>query len=106
MPCYVRCRLPRVQPALRLLGTRNILTGSNNFVRNSHHQLPRMTVRHCSSSSNKDAADMASNHLEESHSRIFENNRKWAASMTAEDPEFFDKLSSGQSPEYLYASIL
>jgi carbonic anhydrase len=45
---------------------------------------------------------MVSKHMEESHARIFENNRNWVASMTAEDPEFFSKLALGQSPEYLY----
>jgi carbonic anhydrase len=44
---------------------------------------------------------MTSNHLEASHERIFESNRKWVASMKAEDPDFFVRLSAGQSPEYL-----
>jgi carbonic anhydrase len=46
---------------------------------------------------------MTSKHLQDSHQRIFDNNRKWVASMKAQDPEFFEKLGSGQSPEYLYA---
>ncbi|RDW77808.1 carbonic anhydrase-5 [Coleophoma cylindrospora] len=45
---------------------------------------------------------MATKHLDDSHERIFENNRKWVEAMKAEDPEFFIKLGSGQSPEYLY----
>jgi len=44
---------------------------------------------------------MASKYLEDSHERIFANNRKWVAAMKAEDPEFFDKLQAGQQPEYL-----
>jgi hypothetical protein len=56
-----------------------------------------ISARHCSSSSD----DMASKHLEESHERIFQNNREWVASMKAEDPQFFEKLTTGQSPEYL-----
>src|SRR6187402_1337821 len=33
---------------------------------------------------------------------IFENNRQWAASKLAQDEHFFDKLSSDQTPGYLY----
>ncbi len=33
---------------------------------------------------------------------LFENNRAWAAEMVARDPTFFQKLSSQQSPEYLW----
>ncbi|KAF1986180.1 carbonic anhydrase [Aulographum hederae CBS 113979] len=40
--------------------------------------------------------------LEQSHERIFDNNKKWVEEMKIDDPEFFDKLASGQSPEYLY----
>lgn len=61
-----------------------------------------MSIRHCSSSSGQNDV-MASKHLQDSHSRIFDNNRKWVASMKTEDPAFFDKLASGQNPEYLYA---
>ncbi|KAF2425317.1 carbonic anhydrase family protein [Tothia fuscella] len=43
-----------------------------------------------------------SRYLQQSHERIFENNRKWVESKTRSDPEFFAKLSAGQSPEYLY----
>ncbi|MGJ8648808.1 MAG: carbonate dehydratase [Opitutaceae bacterium] len=34
--------------------------------------------------------------------KLLENNRKWAQSVTQEDPTFFDKLSQQQSPEYLW----
>jgi len=44
----------------------------------------------------------SSSHLKQSHQRIFDNNKKWVESMKAEDPEFFEKLSTGQKPEYLY----
>lgn len=40
--------------------------------------------------------------LEQSHARIFENNRKWVAGKTDADPAFFEKLAAGQTPEYLY----
>ena len=33
---------------------------------------------------------------------IFENNRAWAENIQKEDPEFFHKLASQQSPEYLW----
>lgn len=34
--------------------------------------------------------------------QIFENNRKWAEARLAENPEFFNKLASQQSPRYLW----
>ena len=37
-----------------------------------------------------------------SYEQIFENNRKWVAEKTATDSDFFEKLSSDQTPEYLY----
>ena len=46
-------------------------------------------------------SSMAS-HLQESHDRIFENNRAWAAKQKEKDPEFFTKLSAGQEPDYLW----
>src|SRR5436305_866806 len=33
---------------------------------------------------------------------LFENNRSWAESIRQTDPEFFQKLSGQQSPEYLW----
>jgi carbonic anhydrase len=35
-------------------------------------------------------------------SHLFKNNRKWAASIKATDPDFFKKLTKQQSPEYLW----
>jgi carbonic anhydrase len=34
--------------------------------------------------------------------QLFQNNRRWAASMLAQDKEFFAKLAAQQSPEYLW----
>jgi carbonic anhydrase len=34
--------------------------------------------------------------------QLFENNRKWAADITAADPNFFRTLSAQQAPEYLW----
>ena len=33
---------------------------------------------------------------------LFDNNRRWAASVTARDPKFFETLSQQQSPRYLW----
>jgi carbonic anhydrase len=35
-------------------------------------------------------------------SNLFDNNRDWAERVKSEDPEFFSKLASQQSPEYLW----
>lgn len=42
------------------------------------------------------------NYLKQSHDRVFENNRAWAAAKCEKDPAFFTKLSEGQTPEYLW----
>lgn len=34
--------------------------------------------------------------------KIFANNREWVARKRNEDPEFFEKLSKGQQPRYLF----
>ncbi|MBS1551616.1 MAG: carbonic anhydrase [Bacteroidetes bacterium] len=34
--------------------------------------------------------------------KIFENNEKWVAEKLALDPQYFENLSKGQSPEFLY----
>ncbi|KAK4203353.1 putative carbonic anhydrase [Triangularia verruculosa] len=43
-----------------------------------------------------------SRYLCETHARVFEHNRTWAAEKKRVDPEFFTKLSAGQNPEYLW----
>jgi carbonic anhydrase len=35
-------------------------------------------------------------------SHLFENNRAWAAEMTRQDPDFFERLSRQQAPQYLW----
>jgi carbonic anhydrase len=35
-------------------------------------------------------------------SQLFENNRTWAVDMTRQDPDFFRRLSTQQSPHYLW----
>jgi carbonic anhydrase len=34
--------------------------------------------------------------------QVFENNRRWVERMRADDPAYFEKLSAGQKPEFLY----
>ncbi len=41
-------------------------------------------------------------YLRQTHDRVFEHNRCWAAEKKAKDPDFFVKLSAGQNPEYLW----
>lgn len=36
------------------------------------------------------------------YEEIFEKNREWVSRMKASDQQFFDKLSEGQNPEFLY----
>ncbi len=35
-------------------------------------------------------------------SKVFKNNESWIASKLSGDPKYFEKLSKGQSPEFLY----
>ena len=36
------------------------------------------------------------------YEQLFENNKKWVAAMKAKDADFFEKLASDQTPDYLY----
>ena len=36
------------------------------------------------------------------YEQIFENNKKWVASKTVNDEQFFEKLAKDQQPDYLY----
>ncbi len=40
--------------------------------------------------------------MEKSYTRLIENNRTWVAEQLQLDPSFFENLSKGQSPEYLW----
>lgn len=51
--------------------------------------------------SDKSAQDI-SRYLHHTHEQVFERNKAWAAQKKADDPEFFNKLSAGQTPEYLW----
>jgi len=48
------------------------------------------------------AEEDLSKYLRQSHDRLFENNRAWAAEKRSQDPGFFARLSEGQSPDYLW----
>lgn len=43
-----------------------------------------------------------SKYLKQSHDRVFERNRAWAAQQCDKDKDYFRKLAAGQSPEYLW----
>jgi len=40
--------------------------------------------------------------MQKSYTRLFDNNRKWVNEQNEKDPEFFNKLALGQTPEYLW----
>ncbi|MBL7692786.1 MAG: carbonate dehydratase [Flavipsychrobacter sp.] len=40
--------------------------------------------------------------MEISYKKLLENNKTWVADMTKDDPNYFKKMSKGQSPEYLW----
>lgn len=65
------------------------------------------SIKHQSSTlkmASKSAKHPMSLYLQQNQDRIFENNRNWVASKLAADSSFFEKLSSGQHPDYLWAS--
>ena len=40
--------------------------------------------------------------MSKSYQQLFENNIKWVEKMNQEDPDFFNKLAKGQSPNFLW----
>lgn len=40
--------------------------------------------------------------MEKSYNRLLGNNKAWAATKKVEDPEYFNNLAKGQTPEYLW----
>ncbi|KAF4125451.1 carbonic anhydrase [Geosmithia morbida] len=48
------------------------------------------------------AEQEVSKYLQETHDKIFDNNRKWAKAKHDNDPGYFARLSEGQTPEYLW----
>ncbi|RGP69998.1 carbonic anhydrase [Fusarium sporotrichioides] len=41
-------------------------------------------------------------YLQQSHDRLFVNNREWAENKAKVNPDFFKNLTAGQAPEYLW----
>lgn len=80
----------------------------NTNNKNNNNNTPSWPSSSSSSSSGNNyfSPNMApsdiSKYLQETHDRVFEHNRSWAAEQRQKDPEFFTKLSAGQSPEYLW----
>ncbi|KAK4130585.1 carbonic anhydrase [Trichocladium antarcticum] len=94
--------LIRPIPRTRLLSTPNLPTPRNASSSSSTPTpQPSSQTRHTST-----WRDMAENditkYLRQTHNRVFEHNKAWAADKKAKDPEFFAKLSAGQNPEYLW----
>jgi len=40
--------------------------------------------------------------MEKSYFRLLDNNREWASEMLNNNPDFFNELANGQSPQYLW----
>ena len=40
--------------------------------------------------------------MQKSYTRLLDNNKKWVAEQLSIDPTYFDRLSKGQAPEYLW----
>jgi len=60
-------------------------------------------TRYCSSHDKMaDNQKVSRQYLDQDHANIFAANKKWVESKKTADPEFFDKLASGQAPDYLY----
>ena len=48
------------------------------------------------------AEEDISKYLRQTHDRVFEYNKAWAADQKAKNPDYFAHLSAGQNPEYLW----
>ncbi|KAK1830090.1 carbonic anhydrase [Podospora conica] len=48
------------------------------------------------------AQEDISKYLRQTHDKVFEHNKAWAAEKCSKNPEFFTALSAGQNPEYLW----
>merc|ERR1712000_473440 len=65
------------------------------------------TTTNSSTATTRSATTMAEKqeiikHLQKSHDKIFENNKKWAEAKRTQEPDYFERLSAGQTPEYLW----
>ncbi|KAJ5023687.1 carbonic anhydrase [Bipolaris maydis] len=82
--CYTGSSIPKLQ------GT----SAAQPLQTKRQYSWPRMTGTEDSKEVRK--------YLQQSHDRIFENNKKWADEMKKKNPAFFEKMSAGQAPEYLW----
>lgn len=65
---------------------------------------PRIAIHFCQAFAQPDKMASKPNvnrYLKQSLDHIFQNNKKWVSSKKETDATFFDKLSAGQSPDYL-----
>lgn len=74
------------------------VTTTNNHLSTS----PTFTTLRMASDGKPPSTEEVSKYLRQSHDRLFEHNRAWAAEKAEKDPGYFAKLSAGQSPEYLW----
>lgn len=43
--------------------------------------------------------------MKKSYEKLLDNNKKWVTEQLELDPNFFENLSKGQSPEYLWIAV-
>ncbi|KAI0508842.1 carbonic anhydrase [Xylaria bambusicola] len=75
--------------------------GAGNSGSNSNNKTGHTWFNSNDITRNMAPSDIA-NYLQHTHDRVFDHNRAWAEECKKKDPEFFAKLSAGQSPEYLW----
>jgi carbonic anhydrase len=51
---------------------------------------------------NKNKLEQNQLKAEENYQRLLDGNRDWAKKMREADPQYFEKMSAGQSPEYMF----
>lgn len=49
-----------------------------------------------------DSKEQVKDQIDRTYRKLFENNRKWVENRLQADPEYFQKLTRGQTPEYLF----
>ncbi|KAF3343880.1 beta class carbonic anhydrase [Verticillium dahliae] len=79
--------------------TSNSNSNSNNTTPSSK---PNTYFSYTDTQPPKMAEQDITKYLTQTHDRLFEHNKVWAAEQAKKDPEFFTKLSAGQTPEYLW----
>ncbi|ORY72074.1 carbonic anhydrase [Pseudomassariella vexata] len=82
--------------------TTTILTRSYSSTTKPSSTIPSAAASEADHFDWRKMAELNREHLKKDHKKVFEHNRAWAAHQTTQDPDFFTKLSAGQSPEYLW----